>query len=126
MIYYVYILASASRVLYIGVTNNLMKRIFEHKTKLVEGFTQRYNVNRLVYFEECGDILNAIEYEKKLKGWTRAKKIALIESVNRDWKDLSESWEHGEILRSPQRPQDDNLENPLPVGEGTATMSGGG
>src|SRR5690242_17095021 len=111
MNYDVYIMASASRVLYIGVTNNLMRRVFEHKNKLIDGFTQRYNVNRLVYFEECGDILNAIEYEKKLKGWTRAKKIALIESSNRDWKDVSEVWN---TARSFANAQDDIVGTPLP------------
>jgi putative endonuclease len=90
--YYVYVLASASRTVYTGVTNNLERRVYQHRTKLHEGFTARYNVNRLVYFEVFIDVLVAIGREKQIKGWTRAKKIALIESVNRDWKDLSDGW----------------------------------
>ncbi len=90
--YYVYILASASRTLYTGVTNNLERRVIEHRRKLIPGFTARYRINRLVYFEVFGDIRAAISREKQIKGWLRAKKIALIESSNRDWKDLSDDW----------------------------------
>jgi putative endonuclease len=79
--YYVYILASKSRRLYIGVTNDLERRLYEHKNKLADGFTKRYSIDRLVYYEEGSDILSAIEREKQLKGWLRVKKIALIESV---------------------------------------------
>ncbi len=90
--YYVYIMASKSRTLYTGVTNNLERRVLQHRRKLVPGFTARYNINRLVYYEVCGDPLAAINREKQIKGWTRLKKLALIESVNRDWKDLSGGW----------------------------------
>ncbi len=90
--YYVYIMASKSRVLYTGVTNNLERRVDEHKNKLVEGFTSKYNVNRLVYFEETNDVNAALNREKQIKGWLRAKKITLIESVNPTWKDLSLEW----------------------------------
>jgi putative endonuclease len=90
--YYVYILSNPYRTLYIGVTNNLKRRIYEHKQKTVEGFTQRYDITRLVYFEQTTDIRSAIHREKQLKGWLRAKKITLIESVNPNWQDLSESW----------------------------------
>ena len=90
--YIVYIMASKSRRLYIGVTNNLERRVFEHKSKLVEGFTTKYNINRLVYFAETGDVMAAIEREKQLKGWLRAKKIALIESENPPLEDLSWDW----------------------------------
>lgn len=90
--YYVYIMASASRTLYTGVTNNLERRVSEHKRKLIPGFTSQYNTTRLVYFEVCGDIRAAITREKQIKGWLRRKKIALIESANRDWKDLSDGW----------------------------------
>ena len=90
--YYVYIMASKSRTLYIGVTGNLERRVFEHKSKLVEGFTRKYNVTELVYYEETNDVQNAIAREKQLKGWLRAKKIALIESLNPEWKDLSLDW----------------------------------
>jgi putative endonuclease len=81
-------MANASKTLYVGVTNNLEKRIYEHKNKLMEGFTKRYNITRLLYFEEVNDIKVAIEREKQIKGWVRAKKIELIRSVNPNWKDL--------------------------------------
>jgi putative endonuclease len=86
---YVYILASKSGVLYVGVTNDLVRRVYEHKNKLIPGFTAKYNVNILVYYESFPTAPQAIEAEKKIKGWTRAKKIALIESRNRTWRDLS-------------------------------------
>ncbi len=89
----VYILASKKNgTLYIGVTNNLERRIIEHKTKQIKGFTANYDVNLLVYFEETNDIKAAIEREKKLKKWRRNWKIDLIEKNNADWKDLSENW----------------------------------
>ncbi|MDQ3259860.1 MAG: GIY-YIG nuclease family protein [Pseudomonadota bacterium] len=85
-------MASRSRRLYIGVTNHLERRVFEHKSKSLASFTAKYNINRLVYFAETGDVLAAIEREKQLKGWLRAKKIALIESTNPTWEDLSHDW----------------------------------
>ena len=91
--YYVYILASKSRRLYIGVSNNLERRLWEHKHKVVEGFTKQYNIDRLVYFEETSDIRAALEREKQLKAWRRDKKIALIETVNPSWNDLSGQWQ---------------------------------
>ena len=91
--YYVYILTNkANNVLYIGVTNNLQRRIAEHKNEQVEGFTKRYHLHKLVFFEEFSDVNNAIAWEKRLKRWIRAKKNALIESKNPSWKDLSESF----------------------------------
>jgi putative endonuclease len=90
--YYVYILASRSRVLYIGLTNDLERRVFEHQRKLVTGFTSKYNVSRLVYFELFEQVRDAIAREKQLKGWRRERKIALIESANQQWRDLSEDW----------------------------------
>lgn len=90
--YYVYIMASKSRTLYTGVTSNLERRVIQHRGKLLPGFTARYNINRLVYYEVFGDIVAAIGREKQVKAWARRKKIALIESVNRDWKDLSAAW----------------------------------
>lgn len=90
--YYVYILASKTRVLYTGVTNNLERRLFEHKEKIHSGFTQRYNANRLVYYEATTDVRSAIQREKEIKGWLRRKKIALIESVNPGWKDIGADW----------------------------------
>ena len=88
--YYVYIMASYSRVLYTGVTNDLCRRVYQHKHKLVEGFTSRYNVNQLVYYETTGDVKAAIEREKQIKGWRREKKLALIEGLNPKWIDMSD------------------------------------
>lgn len=90
--FYVYIMASKSRTLYTGVTSNLERRVRQHQTKLFGGFTPRYNINRLVYFETGGDIVAAIAREKQIKSWRRSKKIALIESMNPNWKDLSAEW----------------------------------
>ena len=90
--FYVYILASKSYVLYIGVTNNLERRMYEHKKKITKGFTSKYNVNRLVYYEVCSTIKDAIAREKQLKAGSRSKKVELIESDNREWRDLSEEW----------------------------------
>ena len=87
--YYVYIMTNGVRTLYIGVTNDLMRRIFEHKEKLVEGFTKKYNITMLVYYETSSDVQAAIAREKQLKSWRRSKKIALIESSNPQWKDFS-------------------------------------
>ena len=81
-----------SKTLYTGVTNDLKRRVFEHKRKLIPGFTSKYNITRLVYFETCSDIKSAITREKQIKGWLRSKKIALIESVNPNWIDLSAEW----------------------------------
>ena len=92
-LYYVYILASISGTLYIGLTSTLEERVFQHKEGLLDGFTAKYGVNRLVYFESFDDVLKAIDREKQLKGWRRAKKIALIESMNPDWRDLSVEWQ---------------------------------
>ena len=91
-IYFVYLLASKSRRLYVGVTNNLERRLYEHKHKLVDGFTKSYNIDRLVFFESTSDVRVAIEREKEIKKWRREKKIALIEAMNPIWNDLSEVW----------------------------------
>ena len=90
--YYVYIMTNRSRTLYTGVTGDLKRRVYQHKHKMVPGFTSRYNIDRLVHFEVFGDVLLAIAREKEIKGWLRAKKIVLIESTNKDWKDLSNGW----------------------------------
>ncbi|MBE6865989.1 MAG: GIY-YIG nuclease family protein [Ruminococcaceae bacterium] len=91
--YYVYILSNwNNQVIYIGVTNNLETRLYEHKNKLIDGFTKKYNIDKLVYFEETADVKSAIEREKQLKGRIRERKNSLINSVNPDWKDLSISW----------------------------------
>lgn len=86
---YVYLLANKhNNVLYTGVTNDLIRRVYEHKNKLVVGFTQKYNVDRLVYFEVCSGIVVAIEREKQIKGWSRKKKQDLINTLNPEWDDL--------------------------------------
>ena len=90
--YYVYMMTNHSGTLYVGVTNDLHRRIWQHKQKLIEGFTKRYNITRLVYYEETSDVTAAIAREKQIKGWLRKKKIALIESLNPGWKDLSDGW----------------------------------
>ncbi len=91
--YYVYILTNYSNeVLYIGITNNLERRIYEHKHKLIEGFTSKYNVNKLVYFEAFNHADEAITREKQLKKWAREKKISLIKTVNSEFKDLSKDF----------------------------------
>ena len=111
--YYVYILASLSGTLYIGVTDNLERRMVEHKESLIPGFTKQYAVNRLVYSELYGDVRNAIRREKQLKGWRREKKMALIRSKNPSWKDLAKDWyeSRGPSTRAPTAvalAQDDN------------------
>ena len=85
-------MASTSGVLYVGMTNNLERRVREHKQKLVDGFTKKYNCTKLVWFEEFREVRDAIACEKRIKDWRRNKKIALIESMNPLWKDLSEHW----------------------------------
>ena len=92
---YVYILASRTKKLYIGVTNDIERRAWEHKTGMLEGFTKRYNIHKLVYYEHIDSIRDAIAREKQLKGWLRAKKIALIEEHNPEWDDLAETWYTG-------------------------------
>ena len=91
--YYVYILTNWNdKVMYIGVTNDLQRRVYEHKQELLDGFTKKYKVHKLVYFEETSDVRAAIEREKQLKGWLRKRKNELVETINPEWKDLSESW----------------------------------
>ena len=91
--YYIYILSNfTNTTLYIGVTNNLQRRLNEHKTKSIKGFTEKYNVNKLVYFEETTDIKSAIQREKNLKKWKREWKIELIRKKNPNFNDLSANW----------------------------------
>ena len=91
--YYVYILASKRNgTLYIGVTNDLERRLYEHKNNLIEGFTNKYNVHHLVYYEDVNDVKSALQREKQLKRWTRKWKIELIEKVNPEWLDLAEDF----------------------------------
>jgi putative endonuclease len=112
--YYVYIMTNRSHTLYTGVTNDLERRVHEHKMKLVGGFTARYNITKLVYFETTGDIESAIAREKQIKGWLRKKKIALIESVNPEWRDLSLDWSdcHSEGARL-RRTTEESSERPF-------------
>ena len=91
--FYVYIMTNHSRTLYTGMTNDLARRVAEHKQKSIPGFTARYNITRLVYYEETTDVRSAIAREKQIKGWVRAKKVALIEAVNPQWRDLSAEWD---------------------------------
>jgi putative endonuclease len=91
--YYVYLLSNwNNKVLYIGVTNDLERRIYEHRQKLIAGYTEKYNVNKLVYYEETSDVIAAISREKQLKKWRRDKKNALVNGLNPEWKDLSLDW----------------------------------
>jgi putative endonuclease len=90
--YYVYILSSYTRTLYIGVTNDIKRRVVEHKEKQIEGFTKKYNINRLVHFENFREVNDALVREKQLKKWSREKKVALIERDNPQWNDLSLEW----------------------------------
>jgi len=104
--YFTYIMASRSRTLYIGVTGDLHKRVFQHKWKEHAGFTARYNCDRLVWYERHEFVQKAIAREKELKGWRRSRKIALIESMNPVWTDLSRDWydyEPADYLRAQDR-----------------------
>jgi len=114
--YYVYIMTNRTKTLYTGVTNDLERRVLEHKNKLVECFTKKYNISKLVYFEDTDDVRIAIMREKQIKGWLRKKKIALIETVNPEWRDLSEEFlgsveyqkKYNEILRCAQNDKNKN------------------
>jgi putative endonuclease len=91
--YYVYLVTNwNNKVMYLGVTNNVERRLYEHKNKLVKGFTEKYNVNKLVYFEETQDVTAAIAREKEIKKWRREKKNQLVNRMNPNWKDLSSGW----------------------------------
>ena len=94
--YWTYIVASVSRVMYVGVTNDLERRVWEHKQKQAEGFTKKYNCTKLVWFEEFREIRDAIACEKRIKGLLRARKIVLVEKKNPSWRDLSEDWYQNE------------------------------
>ena len=90
--YFVYILTNRTRTLYVGVTNDLVRRAYEHRSGEIPGFTSRYKIHHLVYFEQFQDIGQAIAREKQIKGWLRSRKVELIEGVNPGWKDLSREW----------------------------------
>ena len=87
--YFIYIMSNVAKMLYVGVTNNLEFRVFQHKTKQIDGYTRRFNLFKLVYFETFGDIRAAIAREKQIKGWVRTKKVALIQAANPNWDDLA-------------------------------------
>ena len=90
--YYIYILSNDTGTIYTGVTNNLLRRVDEHKRGAVEGFTKRYKIHRLIYFEETNNIYDALEREKQIKGWTRKKKLDLVRTINPTFEDLSNEW----------------------------------
>jgi len=90
--YCVYLLSNTSKMLYTGMTNDLLRRVFEHKQKQVDGFTKKYNLHQLVYYEMTDDVGYAIKREKQIKGWSRKKKIELIMSINPKWEDLARDW----------------------------------
>ena len=92
MVYHVYMMASASGVLYVGMTRDLERRVLEHKVKIRGGFSSRYNTGKLVYFEGFGQVRSAITREKQIKRWSRQKKVQLLERMNPEWKDLSEEF----------------------------------
>lgn len=110
-IYYVYIIASVSRILYTGMTSHIEGRVLDHKSGAIEGFTSNFHGCRLVYVESFDDVRKAIDREKQIKRWRREKKIALIERVNRDWHDLSDGWYDAEA-RATALP----LDSPLTFG----------
>lgn len=111
--YCIYIMGSLSGTLYVGITSNLHKRAFQHKFHKIEGFTDKYQVERLLYWESFDDVHKAIAREKQLKGWRRSKKIALIEAVNPHWLDLAREWypwmKDSGASRSASTPQNDPL-----------------
>jgi len=90
--YFVYILSSVTNRLYIGITNDLERRVVQHKRRELEGFTSRYGIDQLVYYEETDDVYAAISREKQLKGWMRIRKIQLVQDMNPDWHDLAADW----------------------------------
>ena len=91
-LYYVYFMANESKMLYVGISNDLQGRVAQHKKKLIPGFTSRYNLFMLVYWEEFSDIREAIAREKQIKGWLRSRKVALVEKRNPHWNDLARDW----------------------------------
>ena len=97
-------MSSYRGTLYTGVTNDLTRRVYEHRLKLVDGFTKKYNVSKLIYYEVTTDVETAIAREKQIKGWVRRKKVSLIESVNLYWEDLAASWHNAPTTPDPSLP----------------------
>jgi putative endonuclease len=108
--YYVYIMASRSLNLYTGVTDNIFRRALEHKSGKIEGFTKKYHINRLVYYETFRYVGNAIAREKQVKAWTRSKRLALIKSLNPTWQDFAGRWGQTTALQIPRFARDDKPE----------------
>jgi len=106
--YYVYIMASRSLTLYTGVTRDIYHRALQHKAGEIEGFTKRYHVTRLVYYETFKYVNNALAREKQIKAWTRGKRLALIKTMNTTWQDLAEGWGEPTELQIPRFARDDN------------------
>ena len=109
--YYVYIMASRSLTLYTGVTGDIYHRALQHKAGEIEGFTKKYQIDRLVYYETFKYVNNALAREKQIKAWTRAKRLALIKTMNPAWGDLAEGWGEQTNLQIPRSARDDNTEN---------------
>ncbi|HLM82163.1 MAG TPA: GIY-YIG nuclease family protein [Terriglobales bacterium] len=109
--YYAYIMASRSLTLYTGVTGDLYHRALQHKAGEIEGFTKKYHINRLVYYETFKYVNNAIAREKQIKAWTRVKRLALIKTMNPAWQDLAEGWGELTELQIPRFARDDKTEN---------------
>jgi putative endonuclease len=109
--YYVYIMSSRSLTLYTGVTGNIYHRALQHKVGEIEGFTKKYHINRLVYYETFKYVNNAIVREKQIKAWTRAKRLALIKTMNPAWQNLAEDWGESTKLQIPRFARDDNSED---------------
>ena len=107
-LYYVYIMASRSLTLYTGVTGDIYHRALQHKAGEIEGFTKKYHINRLVYYETFKYVNNALAREKQVKAWTRAKRLALIKTMNPAWQDLAEGWGELTTLQIPHFVRDDN------------------
>jgi len=106
--YYVYIMASRSLTFYTGITGNIYRRVIQHKTGEIDGFTKKYNINRLVYYETFNYVNNAIAREKQIKAWTRAKRLALIKTMNPSWQDLAKDWGEPIRMQVPHFVRDDN------------------
>jgi putative endonuclease len=108
--YHVYIMASRSLTLYTGVTGNINQRTLQHKAGEIDGFTKKYHINRLVYYETFKYVNNALAREKQIKAWTRAKRLALIKTMNPAWQDLAEGWGEATTLQIPHFVRDDNCD----------------
>ena len=121
--FYVYIMASRSLNLYTGITNDIYRRALEHKSGEIEGFTKKYNINRLVYYESFRYVGNAIAREKQIKAWTRTKRLALIKTINPTWLDLAEGWGEKAEMQIPRCARDDNYPEVQDSARGSRTVT---